>query len=188
MEGIVVTKNYYWLFNCIKSIANNGANTEIDYWTNHWLPDRDVDRISVYYNKNLIFSGSYTSSVKKNQKQYLLANDVYKINRLNLNSIGISQNDTVDKFIKDIIPISFTPTSSLGNIWISIDEVSRQGLMLLDEHLKKIKWCNNTIKENEYNDCCKKIIDNINIKDVYNELSDEEYSKISEGSRRIIYR
>lgn len=117
--GMVATVSEQWYINVLKSISI--GVTEIDYWTNSWLPDKkqNVSRLEVYYQGDLFLAGDIVDQYKATP------NEVFKKNNKRLYTIGLQPQNNIKDFLQ-MLDNSFRNGygHKIGNIIFDVDSIS----------------------------------------------------------------
>lgn len=122
--GKVKTITLEWWSNVLLGMTKGTA--EFDYWTSGWIPDRDIDRIEVYYEGDRVLSGEVINCYKNTPDK------VYNHYKNTPDSIGLNfRNNTLNDF-KDLLKKPFKKTpEEIGNIIFKVDYVSKKTLQAI---------------------------------------------------------
>lgn len=127
----VKTVSDAWVNNVIKGFFEN-PKIIIDYWTNNWLPTKNIDILKVYHQGKLLFIGDVQGCYKKDHK------NVYKNFSSNLFSIGLVPGNSLIDFeyiLKNAFSGYWDPEDpkDLGNIEFRIIAITPEFIRLLEK-------------------------------------------------------
>ncbi|MBE6069350.1 MAG: hypothetical protein E7211_16925 [Clostridium lundense] len=149
LVGKVKTITPEWLDNVLLGVIN--GITEVDYWTSGWVPQKNFDRLEVYYQGDQVLSGTFVNCFKDTP------HEVYKYYQNKPHSIGLNSITNNLTEFENLLKIPFgVKPAEIGNIIFNVDSIS----------MKKLKEVVSKKSTNAQVDVKQIDINDINVKEI----------------------